>query len=156
MCIRDRSVSQGEVLSVTTSKSKGILFFSGNDSNIFSVAKNKNTGKYSVLSKLRGQSHSVVSLYCLDYSLPNENNNNLLKHSSKLLSGGDTSDICVMDFDSFGFIQKTNSKKENSISQGFRHVLEPSENKLQNGFSKNMFLRRDNDFIEIVLSLIHI
>ena len=100
--------SQGEVLAVTKAPKMNLLFFSGNDSNIYSVAKNAKTEKYSVLSKIRVQSHAVHALFCLDYMVFAPRNEATQGEAgknesalNKLLSGGETSDICVMDFNQF-------------------------------------------------------
>lgn len=149
--------SQGEVLAVTKAPKMNLLFFSGNDSNIYSVAKNAKTEKYSVLSKIRGQSHAVHALFCLDYKVFAPRNEATQGEAgknesalNKLLSGGETSDICVMDFNQFGFSRKATISDSTVQKMGFRHVLEPLENLLKTGNASEMFLRRGSEFIEVV------
>ena len=138
------SCSKGEILSICRSKNDQVIYFSGNDSNIFALAKNLSSDKYTLLGKLRGQSHSVQSLFCV-YS--DWNNSDQM---AKLLSGGETSDICVMDIAAQGF-QKADKKNGITEKSGFRHVLEPLHQRLQSGYSsKGVFLRRDLGFIELV------
>lgn len=136
--------SQGEVLCCETTIDNKFFFISGNDSNIFMITKDQNSNKYVVVNKLRGQSHSVFALFCIyDGSFS----------SGKLLSGGETSDICVMDFSSLGFTNFGKTKKEANGSvklAGFRHVLEPLNRKLYKCSSNDSFIRADNGFYEVV------
>lgn len=140
--------SQGEILTVARDVPHSLLFFSGNDSNIFAVSRSSLNGKYSVLSKQRGQSHSVHALFCFEWRVPDQSSGQV-ECISKLLSGGETSDICVMDLSESGFWHRERDS-QSSKSAGFRHVLEPVAFLLQAGSSGDSFLRRADDFCEIV------
>ena len=87
------------------------------------------------------------SLFCV---YPNKSDH----LNGKLLSGGETSDICVMDFDNSGFKKRvTANLKENILDtkpQGFRHVLEPLKDSIQRTRSKDCFLRRGPKFTELI------
>ena len=148
------SLFQGEVLAACWSRNSQILFVSGSDSNIFAVKKNQVTGRYEVLGKVRGQSHAVFSLACIETVEKEESNlqnqeSNIHSNKNqiwKIVSGGENSDICVIDFGLDGFAQKLNEKGR----RGFRHVLENSSSSLQSCYSPDSFIRKGTSFTEIL------
>jgi hypothetical protein len=64
----------------------GTVYATGVDSRVMTIQLNKQTEKWVFVNLFRGQSHDIKSL--------------VLSDANELLSGGDTTDICVYKMDS--------------------------------------------------------
>ena len=76
---------QADIQAIAVNPKFGIVYATGVDSRILSVQYNTVTEKWVQLGLFRGQSHDIKSL--------------VLTSANELLSGGDTTDICVYKMD---------------------------------------------------------
>lgn len=94
----------GDILSIAYNNSTKSLYFTGCDSIVINVAYFPKNNEFKIQSKVRPQSHDINCIICLE-------------DKSVLVTGGITSDICLVRLDNGRFIESYGKKGVNSNSK---------------------------------------
>lgn len=105
--------SISDVTSMQNDLANGLVYFTGYDSRIFVLKFDEMERDFKIVGKNRGQTHDVNSLALI---------------GSELLSGGKTSDICIMKVDKNGFGESETQRKKHVQQSLFEFVFHSSDN----------------------------